>query len=459
MDRRDAGRIGKTIAAVIGFAGLSHLGINYSLATSAKGFDVVAFHPGTEVPEDLSRGKFPIQEPGLEDLFSANRHKIRFTPDAGELSACDLVFVTLDIQTDASNQSDTEPLTQLIGQIAPHLKRGGALVLLSQVNPGFTRQLREELLRNSAVGDVIYQVETLIFGRAVERALHPERYMVGTHDPALPLPPLLKLWHESFGCPVFVMRYESAELAKIAINFFLVSSVSTANTLAEICEHIGADWDEIAPSLRLDPRIGPKAYLTPGLGISGGNLERDLVTVQRLAEGTTADTGIVGAWQHNSAHRKNWLARTLGEAAGKRGLDLKEAVVALWGLAYKENTHSTKNSPSLQLVAAIPETVKQAFDPAVKLPTGAHPHLRRCASPIECCQGADALLIATPWPEFRSADLESIRGAMRGRIVIDPFGMLDGRQAAALGLDYYRLGASAHAISDQTLLHRRSNRV
>ncbi|NOS71390.1 MAG: nucleotide sugar dehydrogenase [Verrucomicrobia bacterium] len=431
---------GRRFNFMIGFAGLSHLGINYSLATTAKGFDVVAFHPSEELVTDLGKGKFPIEEPGLAELFAANQHRIHFTADAKDLSACDLVFVALDIKTDDNNCSDTGPLTQLIQQIAPHLKKGSSLVLLSQVNPGFTRKLREELLRTSAVGEVIYQVETLIFGRAVERTLHPERYMVGANDSAQPLPPLLKQWHDSFGCPVLVMRYESAELAKIAINFFLVSSVSTTNTLAEVCENIGADWNEIAPALRLDARIGPKAYLMPGLGIAGGNLERDLVTVKCLAEGSQADTGIVDAWQCNSAHRKDWGARTLRDAAKKRGLDLKNAVVAVWGLAYKENTHSIKNSPALQFVAAIPESRKQAYDPAAKLPADAYPQFQQVASALDCCQGADALVIPTPWPEFRAVDLKAIRAAMRGNIILDPFGLLDGAQAVALGFDYYRLG-------------------
>jgi UDPglucose 6-dehydrogenase len=429
---------------MIGFAGLSHLGINYSFATAAKGFDVLAFHPSAEIVANLGQGIFPIEEPGLAELFNENRQRIRYTANANELSACDLVFVALDIKTDENNRSDTGPLMQLIQQIAPHLKKNGALVLLSQVNPGFTRKLREELLRTSAVTEVIYQVETLIFGRAVERALRPERYMVGANDPAQPLPPLLKQWHDSFGCPVLVMRYESAELAKIAINFFLVSSVSTTNTLAEICERIGADWNEIVPALRLDARIGPKAYLTPGLGIAGGNLERDLVTVKRLAEGSQADTGIVDAWQRNSAHRKDWTARTLREAFAKRGLDLKNAVIAVWGLAYKENTHSTKNSPSLQFIAAIPEARKQAYDPAVKLSGDAFPHFEQMATALNCCHGADALVIPTPWPEFRQTDWKAIRSAIRGHILIDPYGLLDGRQAAALGFDHYRLGAPPH---------------
>ena len=127
---------------MIGFAGLSHLGINYSLATAAKGFEVVAFHPSEQLARDLSNGKFPIEEPGLQELFAANRNRIKYASRPAALSACDLVFVALDVKTDEDNRSDTGPLEALLQQIGPALKPGSTLVLLSQVNPGFTRKLR-----------------------------------------------------------------------------------------------------------------------------------------------------------------------------------------------------------------------------------------------------------------------------------------------------------------------------
>jgi UDPglucose 6-dehydrogenase len=427
---------------MIGFAGLSHLGISYSLATASKGFDVIAFDPSHELVANLVKGKLHLEEPGLRELFEANHQRTRYTCDAHDLSVCELVFVTLDVKTDEGNRSDTAPLLSLVGQIAPHIAKGATLVVLSQVNPGFTRRLRGELLGSCAAAEIYYQVETLIFGRAVERALHPERYMVGAADPDRPLTESFRRWHESFGCLVLLMGYESAELAKVAINFFLVSSVSTTNLLAEVCETIGANWSEIAPALRLDKRIGPHAYLNPGLGIAGGNLERDMVTVKRLAEGSEVDTGMVDAWIQNSLHRRDWLSRTLQRAFRMRGVPAGSATVAIWGLAYKENTDSIKNSPSLAFISSIPDCHKQAFDPAAKLSLGSFPKFERRSSAIECCQGADALVIPTPWPEFRQVDVKAVRAIMSGRIILDPFGMLDGEIATAIGFDYYRLGTA-----------------
>src|SRR4029077_628702 len=138
-------------------------------------------------------------------------------------------------------------------------------------------------------------------------------------DPAQPLPEPYGALLATFGCPLLPMRYESAELAKIAINCCLAASVTISNTLAELSEGVGADWHEIAPALRLDRRIGPHAYLAPGLGIAGGNLERDLATVQRLADARGTEAGVVAAWQRNSRYRRDWPLRQLQERV--RGVD------------------------------------------------------------------------------------------------------------------------------------------
>src|SRR4029079_1307298 len=135
----------------------------------------------------------------------------------------------------------------------------------------------------------------------------------------------------AFGCPILSMGYESAELTKIAINACLVSSISVANTLAELCENIGADWSEIAPALKLDRRIGQYSYLAPGLGIAGGNLERDLATVERFAAKHHTDAGVVRAWVTTSRHRRDWAAQTIRRVL----LDANpKATLAVWGLAY-----------------------------------------------------------------------------------------------------------------------------
>ena len=193
-----------------------------------------------------------------------------------------MIYVAPDVPTDDTGKSSLDVLDGLLRFTLANTRPDAVIVVLSQVPPGYTRA------RQQAGRLLYYQVETLIFGRAVERATEPERYIVGCADPAEPLPAAMQAYLESFGCPILPMRYESAELCKIAINCCLVSSISVANTLAEVCEGIGADWSEIVPALKLDRRIGAYSYLAPGLGIAGGNLERDLATIVRLSAASAA---------------------------------------------------------------------------------------------------------------------------------------------------------------------------
>jgi len=425
---------------MIGFVGLSHLGLVYSLASAARGFEVVACEPDPERCRQLAEGRFPIEEPNLRELFASNRARLHYTDDASRLVECDLVFVSLDVQTDEHNQSNLSSLRSLIESSWPRLAAGCGMVILSQVSPGFTRALAESVSSgaSSSASRIFYQVETLVFGAAVERALHPERYIIGSARPDLPLPASYRAWLDAFGCPVLVMRYESAELAKVAINLFLVSSVSTTNTLAELCEAVGADWSEIVPALRLDRRIGPHAYLSPGLGIAGGNLERDLVTVQGLAAEHGTDVRVVTAWQQNSAYRKDWTLRTLHREV----LPLCPApVIAVLGIAYKPDTHSTRNSPSLALLKSLTAWPVRAYDPRARLDATAFPHVTLCGSALEAVEGADVVALMTPWKELADLDPTLLRERMRGEFVLDPYGAWKETVGRSPGLRYHRLGS------------------
>lgn len=414
----------------VGFAGMTHLGINSAAATAARDFHVIGYDADVGVIQRLRTGDPPVVEPGLVEMLTENAARLSFTSSADELARCDVLYIAADVPTDDDAKSDLAPIRSLIDRVAAHLRDDAVLVILCQVPPGFTRALP-----GIAKERLIYQVETLIFGRAIERAMHPERFIVGCAEPARELPPRYREVLEAFGCPILPMRYESAELAKISINFCLVASVGVANTLAEVSEAIGADWSEIVPALRLDRRIGEYAYLTPGLGIAGGNLERDLRTVLGLMADSRADTGIITAWIANSAHRKDWCWRVLEERLLSRDPD---AHIAVLGLAYKENTHSTKNSPSLALLAHLDGRRVSVHDPVVS--GSVVPFARACADPLSCATGADALVLATPWPQYRQLDIAELGRIMHGRLLIDPYRLLDGKAAAACGFEYHALG-------------------
>jgi UDPglucose 6-dehydrogenase len=417
--------------AVVGFAGMTHLGIVSALAAAARGASVVGYAENRELAARLGDGEMPIAEPGLDDLFATVRARISFTADAARLRGCDIVYIAADVPTDDRGASDLMPITALIREVCRNLSEDAILVVLCQVPPGFTRAL--DLWPPSRL---YYQVETLVFGRAVERALEPERFIIGCADPERPLPEVYRQFLDAFGCPILTMRYESAELSKISINCCLVASIAVANTLAELCEGVGADWAEIAPALRLDRRIGPHAYLTPGLGLAGGNLERDLATVIELAGRRRTDAGVVSAWLANSRHRREWCWQVLAEHVLPAAAD---PCIAALGLAYKENTHSTKNSPSLALLARLEGRARlRVHDPIV--PAAIVPFADGADDPLGCAAGADALVLATPWPEYRSLRLDDLARVMRGRVLVDPFRLLPGREAAAAGFAYYALG-------------------
>lgn len=424
---------------VIGFAGMTHLGLVSGVSASEKSFRMVCFDPDPVRIASIARRELPVSEPQLEDLMVKNAERLAFTAKPADLAACDVVYVAPDVPTDDQGKSDLGPINVLLDIVCDAARKDATIVVLSQVPPGFTRS------RQRTGRPLYYQVETLIFGRAVERALHPERYIVGCADPVQPLPPAYGTFLAAYGCPVFPMRFESAELAKISINMCLVASVCTANTLAELCEKIGADWSEIVPALKLDRRIGQYSYLAPGLGISGGNLERDLATVCNFADQHHTDAGVVRAWIANSRHRKGWAARTIRSVL----LDTHpDATVAVWGLAYKENTHSVKNSPSLATISQLPDIRLKLHDPLVPASTVAHTRADGAPDPLAAAKGADALMILTPWPQYRAVSPTDIAAVMRGRVVIDPYGVLDCKIAGAAGLDIYTLGRPPTRAAD-----------
>jgi len=417
---------------VVGFAGMTHLGLVSSTAVASSGLRTICYDANAALIDEIKQGRLPVVEPDLDDLVRRNGDTQTFTSDLGDLGACDVVYIAPDIPTDDQGRSDVSGIRDLIGRVAPVMQDTSVMVILSQVEPGFTRTL------NILSPDrLYYQVETLVFGRAVERATQPERYIVGCADPSRPLNPHFRAVLEMFDCPVLPMLYESAELAKISINFCLVASISVANTLSEVCEKIGADWSEIVPALKLDRRIGPYSYLAPGLGIAGGNLERDLATIERLGGNLGTDTGVIAAWKHNSRHRRDWAARTIQDALlGAR----PDATVAVWGLAYKENTQSTKNSPSVATLAQMPRANLRVHDPVVPVSQAHHRHAQAFGDPLAALEGAEALMILTPWPQYKAIEPRQVAQRLAGNLVLDPYRVFEPNLAAAAGLSYYTLG-------------------
>ena len=417
---------------VIGFAGMTHLGLNSAVAATIRGFQIICYDEDTALLAALRAGQPPIIEPDLSETMLKNNDLLSFEDSESSLAACDVVYIAPDVPTDDAGGSDLSPVKKLIKIADRAMRPDAVLVVLSQVSPGFMREL------NLARRHVYYQVETLIFGQAIHRARHPERYIVGCANPGEPLPGPYRRFLEAHDCPILPMRYESAELAKISINCCLVASVGVANTLADLCERVGAHWSEIVPALKLDRRIGEFSYINPGLGIAGGNLERDLATVRRLGDEHGSDTGIVSAWLANSAYRKEWVLRVLHEEVISRIDDPKISVL---GLSYKQDTHSTKNSPALALLRTLTPFRVRAYDPVVEPSIEFHPGLEPESDALTICEGADAVAIMTPWAEFKEISPANLAERMGGGLVIDPYSVLKADLCRAAGLRYRTLGA------------------
>ena len=426
-------------AAPTGFVGLSHLGLVASIGWASRGDPVIAVDSDREIVDLLTRSELPILEPGLEDALSAARPRMAFTTDVASLGECPLVILSRDVPTTEDNISDVSLVEQLLEAATPHLRPQATVVVMSQVPPGFTRSVASRLRRSrpGAGFRVYYWVETLILGHAMNRFLRPERIILGCEDPRAALPDVLEQGLKRFDCPLLPMRYESAELTKTAINLYLCSAVTYANTLSDICERIDADWSEVVPALRLDARIGPAAYIRPSLGISGGNLERDLMTLQRLGRQRGVDVSFIDTIIAYNARRSQWIMNKLDTLVFAQ---VPTPTIAVWGLTYKRGTRSLKNSHALRAISSLgPRARWRAFDPAVQPPIE-DTNVTLVRSRDEALVDADCLLIMTDWEEFASIDTAAFRRAMRRPLVIDCVGILEGRRGDLEGIRYVSMG-------------------
>lgn len=414
----------------VGFLGASHLGQVYSAATAMSGMRISLVDTDDALIEALHTGP-TVVEPGLAEAWQETNSMRSCTTNLDALSGCQLVFVTRDVPTGDDGESEMSVIEDLINGLSRVLVGSGVpVVLMSQVIPGTTRRL------SKIYSDLSYQVETLVFGNALHRARHPERHIVGVLNQGLQLHPRHREWLSAFPAEQFIMRLESAELAKIAINLYLAATVSTTNSLAELARAVGADWGEIVPTLKADRRIGPFAYLSPGLGITGGNIERDLASFLQLSNEFAVRGEVIESFRKNSEYHRQWALREL-KVKGLNG----RGRIGVLGLAYKSNTASTKNSASLTLLRSLGGQHVRVHDPKVgdiDLPPTAH----RFSRWIDVVSETDAVVVMTPWPEYSKIDAGTLAGLMKGRLVIDPFAVLDGKAMRDHGIDYRSLSRS-----------------
>jgi len=238
------------------------------------------------------------------------------------------------------------------------------------------------------------------------------------------------------------MGVASAEMVKHATNAFLATSVTFINEIAAVCEHTGASAKEVERGLKSESRIGPRAYLSPGAAFAGGTLARDIAFLGGIAASKGLQTPLLSSVPQSNVFHKEWpyrrLVETLGALNGKK--------IAVWGLTYKPGTDTLRRSSAIELcskLAAVGATV-QAFDPAITtLPTELQSHITLTSSPLDAAKNADALVVATTWPEFREVPMSQVAALMSQPIVLDANSSLAQQCAGVNNIRYFSVGIAA----------------
>ena len=410
----------------VAIAGLTHLGICMAIAAHEAGLTVIGWDLDADRVEAAQQGRFDPAEPGVADFLSAAHDRFTMSTSMDVLQEADLVVVAVDTTLLADGTNDESEVSALLRACARTVAPGTPIVIASQVRPGFTRT-------HAHVHDALYYfMETLIFGRGLERAMHPERFIIGVPDSVdrrlEHLPPALRTYLEAWHCPVHLMSYESAELTKLSANVVLAASVTAANTLAELAASLGASWPDIERALRDDARIGPQAYLAAGLGIGGANIGRDLEGIRAMADEHGLDSSLARTMLAHSAYMRGWVIRAIARLRAEGRAER----VAVLGLAYKPGTTSIRGSAGMDCVrvfaGVMPLTV---FDPAVSHVSGAEEFVS--PSIDAAVAHASLIVITTPWPEFAEPVDRALRSDRR-LTVLDPHRLLprDSERAGTL---------------------------
>jgi UDPglucose 6-dehydrogenase len=415
----------------VGFAGMSHLGTCSSVGASIYGNNVIAFDADKELISERLKGKFDNAEPGIEDFLQKLPDNFQLTNDIANLKKCDLVVISIDSPVDGDGNVDTRPVEMYFDLVEQTIDSTTPIIILSQVRPGFTRKICKSRY------ETYYQMETLIFGQGLERALKPERYVVGLIDETKPLNTKYEEFLKQGKCPVMRMSLESAELTKLSANFFLASTITATNTLAALSSKLGANWRQIAESLRLDRRIGPYAYLNAGLGIGGSNIIRDLIGIREMTRVQGTDASIVDAMLKNSEFSKNWLMRQLSEI-----IPLVDSPrIGILGLSYKQNTNSTIGSSGVKTARSISGIFPTfVYDPVVKEDKTLIPHANWVKSAQELVSSVDIVIISTEWKEFLTNEFKDILMNSQLKFIIDPFGCQLDLKSKSSKINYRTLG-------------------
>src|SRR5690348_7264099 len=429
----------------IAMIGTGYVGLVSGACFADFGHRVCCIDKDAAKIDGLNAGVMPIWEPGLEAIVKANaeRGRLTFTTDLPSgVANAEAVFIA--VGTPARRGDGHADLTFVFDAVRELAKviRPGTVVVTKSTVPVGTGDRIEQILREEGVSDVSVasNPEFLREGAAIADFKHPDRIVVGAEDQRAQ-DVLKEIYRPLFlnRAPILFTGRRTAELTKYAANAFLAVKISFINEIADLCEAVDADVQDVARGIGLDNRIGPK-FLHAGPGYGGSCFPKDTLALLKTADAAGVDQRIVRTTVDVNDERKEKMVERVARAL--RG-DVKGKRVAVLGLAFKPNTDDMREAPSIPLVTTLVERGAEvaAFDPV------AREQAERAFNGIEfandayaAAEGADALVIVTEWDEFRALDLDRIAAALRGKVLVDLRNVYDRQEAEEAGLAYYGIG-------------------
>ena len=425
----------------IGVLGLWHQGLVGAACLAEQGYDVFASDPGPDVVAKIRGGRLPVSEPGLDALVAEGvaGGKLQFVDDMrNAVRQAEFVFLMFDTPVDENDRIDLSDIYSTAEAIAPELRDDAVVYMTAQVPVGTSGEILATMRRAGRSGVAIaYSPENLRLGQAIDRYRHPPLPVIGTDDDrcfkrlAAIMAPFSRSWQRA--------SLVTAEMLKHALNGFLGVSICFANELGNLCDFVGADGARIAELLRIEPRVGPKAMLMPGLGFAGGTLARDMTVLRNLGDKLGIETRLLdGAWDSNQNQNRT-VVRRLNSLLPR----LDGARICVLGLTYKPDTSTLRRSAALEVIDDLTEAraVVTAHDPGVdRQELAAHRNFLMCDDAYAAAEGTDALVLMTPWTAYRNLDFSRLRAAMRGTILFDTANIWSADEAARHGFVYLDIG-------------------
>jgi UDPglucose 6-dehydrogenase len=414
----------------LGVFGAGWVGLVAAACFADLGHEVVVRDVVPERVEKLRAGQLPFHEPGLAEVIDRNGERLRFTLDAEELkSGPEIFFCCVDTPPTPSGEADLSSVFSVVADLGdPGV---ATLVMKSTVPVGTGERVRREL--PDRVG-YVSNPEFLAEGHAVENFLHPDRIVIGAFDESHG--DRVAALYDGFDAPIVRATVPSAEMIKLASNAFLATRVSFINEIANLCEAVGANVDDVARGMGLDKRVGT-SYLRPGLGYGGSCFPKDVSFLKLLAGNSGYHFQLVSAVIEVNELQKRRVVNKLKEHLG----NLQGKTIAMLGLAFKANTDDMRDAPSLVLASRLlaEGAEVRAWDPLVS----GHPELDGVAverTILDAVRGADAAVIVTEWPELEGVVSQEAHDAMRTPIIVDGRNLLDPEAARAAGFTYEGIG-------------------